>query len=236
MSSTISAAASPRPWSCTGFQNLACVFGQLVNACRRVEARRLSSAFVTGAQAFTTFRAILLPNAPGRAAERVFLEDATRRAEQEELDEPRYHGLRSLALDDVDDPISPWGGTSPRSRRPRRRAAWCPRLAKAACRSPRRSASPFPWAAARFTPHASCFCTRPSNGRAGRSRCRAPYVKGRVRVSTSSSRSPYCSAETAWYSMAGVMEASRVHLAQVMKLMAMTGGCATAPPISAPCG
>ena len=74
----------------------------LAGGLKRVDS---SSALVTGARrAFTTCRAILLPNAPfGRTAERVLLEDAARRTEQEELDEPRHHGLAALALDDVDD-------------------------------------------------------------------------------------------------------------------------------------
>ena len=86
-------------------QNLACVFGQLIDVRWRVEARRCGERVVDrlaelrdGRQSdFAAERAL------GGTAQRVFLENAARDAEQEELDETRHNGLAALALDHVDD-------------------------------------------------------------------------------------------------------------------------------------
>ena len=86
-------------------EDLARIFGQLVDVRRRVEARRLGERLVHRcAELLDGGKRHLRPERTLRAApERIFLEDAARNAEQEELDEPRHHGLAPFPLDHVDD-------------------------------------------------------------------------------------------------------------------------------------
>ena len=68
---------------------------------KRVDA---ASASLTGLRNFAMADSPICHQRPASGtAQRVFLENAARDAEQEKLDEARHNGLASLALDHVDD-------------------------------------------------------------------------------------------------------------------------------------